>query len=399
MSDPNNIRPIVPVSPTQALRPASAPPPPSKERSKRARSQTIIFLNFLMTSLFLGTLAAGAGLYFGKMMFEAEGPSNVNRSFLVRDGAGLSTIASDLEKAGLITDSRVFRIASDTILGDDTLKAGEYDIKAGASMRDIMELLQSGKSILMSFTAPEGLTVYQIFERLRNNEELEGELPEVLPPEGSLLPNTYKFSRGTTRIEIIDQMISAQQRAVDRLWQRRVSDLPLESKEEMVILASIVEKETGKGNERPLVAGVFINRLKKGMRLQSDPTIIYGIFGGEGKPSDRPIYRSDIDRKTEYNTYQINGLPPTPIANPGLQAMEAVINPSRTNHLFFVADGTGGHAFAETLAEHNRNVARWRKIEADRKKAAEEAARKAAEEAKQQNEGAASSSKGDRATN
>lgn len=375
MSDDNSNnesrRPIIPVSPTQALTPQKAPQPPKRVRSKRARSQTVIFLNFLMTSLFLATLAAGGALYLGKILFEREGPLKQNTSFVVRDGASLGSIANDLESAGLVTDSRIFRHASNVLLDGDSLKAGEYEIKAGSSMRDIMVLLQSGKSILYSFTAPEGLTVFQIFERLRNDEDLTGDLPEELPPEGSLLPNTYKYSRGTTRQEIVDQMIAAQTRAVDRLWARRVDNLPIETKEEMVILASIVEKETGQADERPLVAGVFINRLNKGMRLQSDPTIIYGIFGGEGKPSGRPIYQSDLDKKTEYNTYQIDRLPPTPIANPGLQAMEAVINPSRTEDLFFVADGTGGHAFAKTLAEHNANVAAWRKIEAERRKAAE----------------------------
>lgn len=375
MSDDNSNneskRPIIPVSPTQALKPQKAPQPPKRVRSKRARSQTVIFLNFLMTSLFVATLAAGGALYLGKILFEREGPSKQNTSFVVRGGASLGSIANDLESAGLVTDSRIFRHASSVLLDGDSLKAGEYEIKAGSSMRDIMALLQSGKSILYSFTAPEGLTVFQIFERLKNDEDLTGDLPEELPAEGSLLPNTYKYSRGTTRQEIIDQMLAAQTRAVDRLWARRVDNLPIETKEEMVILASIVEKETGQADERPLVAGVFINRLNKGMRLQSDPTIIYGIFGGEGKPSGRPIYQSDLDKKTEYNTYQIDRLPPTPIANPGLQAMEAVINPSRTEDLFFVADGTGGHAFAKTLAEHNANVAAWRKIEAERRKAAE----------------------------
>lgn len=375
MSDDNSNneskRPIIPVSPTQALKPQKAPQPPKRVRSKRARSQTVIFLNFLMTSLFVATLAAGGVLYLGKILFEREGPSKQNTSFVVRGGASLGSIANDLESAGLVTDSRIFRHASSVLLDGDSLKAGEYEIKAGSSMREIMALLQSGKSILYSFTAPEGLTVFQIFERLKNDEDLTGDLPEELPAEGSLLPNTYKYSRGTTRQEIIDQMIAAQTRAVDRLWARRVDNLPIETKEEMVILASIVEKETGQADERPLVAGVFINRLNKGMRLQSDPTIIYGIFGGEGKPSGRPIYQSDLNKKTEYNTYQIDRLPPTPIANPGLQAMEAVINPSRTEDLFFVADGTGGHAFAKTLAEHNANVAAWRKIEAERRKAAE----------------------------
>lgn len=376
-NDHGRSRPIIPVSPTQALEPQKVPEPPKKKRSKRARSQTIIFLNFLMTMLFVVTIIAGGALYLGKVLFEQEGPLKQTTSFAVRDGAGLATIANDLERSGLVSDARIFRYASSAVLKGDTLKAGEYEIKAGSSMRQIMDILQSGKAILYSFTAPEGLTVFQIFDRLKANEDLTGDLPEVLPAEGSLLPNTYNFSRGTSRAEIIAQMTLAQERAVDRLWSRRVADLPIETKEEMVILASIVEKETAKADERPRVAGVFVNRLNKGMRLQSDPTIIYGIFGGEGKPSGRPIYRSDLDKKTDYNTYQIDRLPPTPIANPGLQAMEAVINPSRTEDLFFVADGTGGHAFAVTLKEHNQNVARWRKIEAEKKKAAEAAAKEA----------------------
>ncbi len=381
-NDQGRSRPIIPVSPTQALKPQKVPEPPKKVRSKRARSQTVVFLNFLMTMLFVITILAGGTLYFGKVLFEQKGPLKHTTSFVVRDGAGLATIANDLERSGLVTDARIFRYASSAILNGDSLKAGEYEIKAGSSMRQIMEILQSGKAILYSFTAPEGLTVFQIFERLKESEDLTGDLPEDLPEEGSLLPNTYNFSRGTTRAEIIAQMTTAQVRAVERIWARRVADLPIETKEEMVTLASIVEKETGKADERPRVAGVFVNRLNKGMRLQSDPTIIYGIFGGEGKPSGRPIYRSDLDKKTEYNTYQIDGLPPTPIANPGLKAMEAVINPSRTEDLYFVADGTGGHAFATTLKEHNENVARWRKIEAARKKAAEAVAK---EEEKSEN--------------
>ena len=177
------------------------------------------------------------------------------------------------------------------------------------------------------------------------------------------MPDTYKFTRGTTRQQILDQMRRSQDRAVEEIWARRSPDLPIDTPEELVTLASIVEKETGKADERPRVAAVFINRLRDGMRLQSDPTIIYGVFGGAGKPPDRPILQSDLDKPTPYNTYQVSGLPPTPIANPGRAALEAVANPSRTEELYFVADGTGGHAFAATLEEHNRNVARWREVE------------------------------------
>lgn len=233
-------------------------------------------------------------------------------------------------------------------------------------MKEIMELLKSGKSILYSVSLPEGLTVKQIFQKLSEDPVLEGELPSALPSEGSLRPDTYMFSRGTKRAEIIQKMGAAQQKLIDQIWETRDPDLPIQTKEEFVALASIVEKETGQADERGHVASVFVNRLNKGMRLQSDPTIIYGLFGGDGKPSDRPIYQSDLKKNTPYNTYIIKGLPPTAIANPGRAALEAVANPLKTNDLYFVADGSGGHVFAATLEEHNANVRRWRKIEADK---------------------------------
>lgn len=361
--------PIVPVSPSQALKPERAPQPP--KRSRRARNQVVVFLNFML-SMVIFVLIIGVGIFwYGKTEFEGRGPLDRTTDFMVREGAGLNQIAAGLERQGIISDQRIFSLGAKSVLGDDTLKAGEYEIKAGSSMREIVSLMQSGKSILHAFTVPEGQTVVQVFNRLREAPVLEGDLPDEMPPEGALLPETYKFSRGTTRLEILEQMEKAQTRALEQIWARRASDLPLETPEELVILASIVEKETARADERPRVAGVFINRLNLGMRLQSDPTIIYGLFGGEGKPADRPIYRSDIDKPTPYNTYVIDALPPTPIANPGREAMEAVANPSRTKDLYFVADGTGGHAFAETLDEHNSNVARWRRIEAERKKAAE----------------------------
>lgn len=366
--------PIVPVSPSQALKPEKAPQPP--KRSRRARNQVVVFLNFIL-SLIIFIAIIGIGVFwYGKTEFEGRGPLDQTTDFMVRDGAALNQIAAGLERQGIITNQRIFSIGAKGVLGADTLKAGEYEIKAQSSMLEIVELMQSGKSILHSFTVPEGQTVQQVFDRLKSDEMLVGDLPAQMPAEGALLPETYKFSRGTTRLEIIEQMAKAQTRVLEQVWARRAPDLPIESPEELVILASIVEKETARADERPRVAGVFINRLNQGIRLQSDPTIIYGLFGGAGKPSDRPIYKSDIDKPTAYNTYVINGLPPTPIANPGREAMEAVANPSRTKDLYFVADGTGGHAFAETLNDHNNNVARWRRLEAEREKAvaAEEAA-------------------------
>lgn len=364
--------PIIPPSSRHALKPEQVPQPP--KRSDRARSQFVVFLNFMMSLVVFLALAAAGAVYFGTLKFKEPGPLTANTNVLIREGASVSEIANILELRDVISNKLVFQLGVQAYMPDDWLKAGEYEIKAGASMRDVMELLRSGKSILHSVTLAEGLTVEQIFYRLGNDSNLTGELPDTLPPEGSLQPNTYKFTRGTTRKEVIAQMSSLQQETVDQIWVRRRPGLPIETKEEFVTLASIVEKETGRADERSLVASVFLNRLERGMRLQSDPTIIYGLFGGAGKPQGRPIYKSDISRPTPYNTYVIDGLPPSPIANPGRAALEAVANPSQTNFLFFVADGTGGHVFAETLDQHNANVRRWRRIEAERAEKAENSA-------------------------
>ncbi|SIP93516.1 UPF0755 protein [Rhizobium sp. RU20A] len=368
---------IIPKSANEALRPEKVPEP--KRRSRKARSQVVIFLNFVMSVIVFGALIGAGAVYYALHTYEAPGPLAANSNFIVRNGAGMSEIANGLERSGIISDSRVFRFVSEAYLDSETLKAGEYEIKARSSMQDVMQLLKSGKSILYSVSLPEGLTVKQMFKRLADDPILEGDLPKELPVEGSLRPDTYKFSRGTKRAEIVEQMKNAQTALVEQIWARRDRDLPVETLEEFVTLASIVEKETGRADERSRVASVFINRLEKGMRIQSDPTVIYGIFGGDGKPADRPIYKSDLDKQTPYNTYVIKGLPPTPIANPGRAALEAVANPSRTEELYFVADGTGGHVFATSLDEHNANVRRWRKIEAER----------AAEAAKAEAEGAA----------
>jgi len=358
--------PFVPKSASEALRPEKVSPPP--RRSRRARSQVVIFANFVMTTLVLVALVALAAFYFGRMEFTRPGPLDQTTTFMVQKGSGVTEIANDLERRKIISDARVFRLATVAYMRDDTLKAGEYEVKAHASMQEVMDLLRSGKSILYSLTIPEGLTVRQIFDRLGADPVLTGDLPEKLPPEGTLWPETYKFTRGASRQEILDKMKAADKRIVDEIWSHRDPDLAIENKQDFVTLASIVEKETGKADERSLVASVFLNRLEKGMRLQSDPTVIYGVFGGEGKPADRPLYQSDLDKKSPYNTYQNAGLPPTPIANPGRAALEAVANPSKTDDLYFVADGTGGHVFAATLKEHNANVRRWREIQAAREK-------------------------------
>ncbi len=357
--------PFIPKSPKEALRPERAPAPP--KRSRKSRSQIVVFLNFLMSMLVLVTVGAVAAVYFTLAQFDARGPLTADTNFVVKPGFGISDIATGLERNNIITDARIFRYVTMTQMhSGETMKAGEYAIKAGSSMKEIMELLKSGKSILYSVTLPEGLTTKQIFARLAEDPMLEGPLPATLPAEGSLHPNTYKFTRGTERLQIVRQMQDAQTRLVDEIWNRRRAGLPVATKEELVTLASIVEKETGLADERPHVAAVFVNRLNTSMRLQSDPTIIYGLFGGDGKPADRPIYKSDLEKQTPYNTYLIDGLPPTPIANPGQAALEAVANPMPSEDLYFVADGTGGHVFAATLEEHNENVRRWRKIQSEK---------------------------------
>jgi len=352
-------------SPAEAIKPKEVPPAP--KRSKQSKNQILVFLNFLMSCLVLIVLVACLASFLGNQKFEADGPLEAAQTVVIKEGSGVNTITNQLISEGVIDGEAfgglIFRNWVKVYRAQKSMKTGEYLIPAGASMREVMDTIRSGKGILHKVSIPEGLTVFQVFERLLKNEILEGGLPKELPAEGSLMPDTYPFQRGATREDVLKRMIEAQDKFLTSVWEKRIDGLPISTPEEMVILASIVEKETGKADERPRVASVFINRLNRGMKLQSDPTIIYGIFGGKGKPKDRPIYRSDIEKPTDYNTYTIPALPPGPIANPGRAALEAVANPSRTDDLFFVANGTGGHVFAKTLDEHNENVARWRAIE------------------------------------
>ena len=291
--------------------------------------------------------------------------------FQVPKGSGLSSIAGRLEKEGLIKSAFIFKLVTKLRGNEAKFKAGEFTLKSPVSMRKTYEALAEGKAVLYPFTAPEGLTSAQIIRAMRANEALTGEIGGV-PAEGTLLPETYMVPRAMDRAELIAKMQRAQTELIDKLWEARQEDLPITTKQEAIILASVVEKETGVGGERDIVAGVFINRLRRGMRLQSDPTIIYGVSKGEPlfnkKGQRRTLYRSEIDRKTDWNTYQIDGLPKTPICNPGAKAIAAVLNPAKTDYLFFVADGSGGHVFAKTVAQHNRNVKNWRKIERKRQR-------------------------------
>lgn len=361
-----------------------------RTKIKKKQNGFIQILNAFLTLVVIGMVVSIGLVYFGLTKFHEPGQIAKDTVFVVPEGAGLNAIAGKLEDEKIIDNRYVFRFGAIATDINGGLKRGEYLLPADASMRKILDTLIEGRPIQYSVTLPEGLTSWQIVERLRASVDLTGELLEV-PAEGTLLPDTYSFERGSFRATIIEEMTKAHDVAVEEIWATRQPDLPIKTVEEMVILASIVEKETGLASERPEVAAVFVNRLNKGMRLQSDPTIIYGINNGKG-PLGRGLKRSEIDAKTDYNTYQIDGLPIGPISNPGIDSLKAVANPAETDALFFVADGTGGHAFAVTYDEHQKNVAAWRKIEQERAKAAEEAAKKAEEEAKAAEEAAAAAS-------
>ncbi|MBO6757060.1 MAG: endolytic transglycosylase MltG [Roseibium sp.] len=371
---------IKPKSPREALQPEPAPAPPP--RSRHVRNPFVILVNMVISLAVFALAAVGAALYFGKQKFEEPGPLTSEQTVVVSAGAGLSGITDRLAARGIIKDTwfddLVFNLGVRFYKNATRLKAGEYAFAPGVSMHEVMSDLVEGNAVIHSVTIPEGWTTAQVLERIRAHPVLTGEIVEV-PGEGELLPETYTFNRGTARQEVLDQMTAAQEKLLAEVWDRRVSDLPIQSPEELVILASIVEKETARADERPRVAGVFVNRLNRGMRLQSDPTILYGLFGGEAWLTDRSaITQSQLRAENAYNTYQIDALPPGPIGNPGRAAMEAVANPSRTRDLFFVADGTGGHVFAETYEQHQVNVRKWREIERERRQAERD---RAAEEA------------------
>jgi UPF0755 protein len=341
----------------EALQPALPPGPPEPPRDRGGfLAKLSAFLTFLLVLAAIG----GGGYVYAQRLVSGPGPLAEDKVVFIPAGSSSTEIAQRLQQEGVIDHPLVFEVLNVLSLGSG-LKAGEYQFKQHASLKDVRDILVEGKSILHSITIPEGLTSEQIVQRLREKEELAGEIKSI-PREGSLLPDTYRFPRGYGRDRLIAQMERAQRQVLNEVWSRRSPDLPLKSPTELLILASIVEKETGRADERTRVASVFVNRLNRGMRLESDPTIIYGIVGGRGSLG-RPILASEIRQATPYNTYVINGLPPGPIANPGRASIEASANPSRTRDIFFVADGTGGHAFAETLEQHNRNVARWRQIE------------------------------------
>lgn len=342
------------------------------KRRRRRPSSLLQILNGVLALAILAIALVVAVVLYGVSRFYAEGPLAEDAVFLVERGSGLTGTANALVDAGVIDNSWIFRFGGVALKKQDQIKAGEFRIAARSSMADVLREITEGRPILHQVTIPEGFTSWQVVERLRAADDLAGDIDSV-PAEGSLLPNTYSYQRGDDRQSILDAMAAGFQSALAEVWEGRDPDLPISTAQELVILASIVEKETGVAAERPQVASVLVNRLERGMRLQSDPTTIYGITGGEGALG-RGLRQSEIVGETPYNTYVIAGLPPGPIANPGIASLRAAANPAATDHLYFVADGSGGHAFAETYAEHRRNVAQWRRIEAERAEAAEAAA-------------------------
>jgi len=354
---------LAPRSPREALEPDRVEMP--TRRSRRARHPLVVAGNAVMSLFLILAVAAAYLLYLGKQRFEAPGPLQQDRIVQIPRGSGIRDIGDLLTRDGVIDQPWVFIGGVLLLKAHEGLKAGEYQFKAHASLSDVVSTISEGKVVIHQISIPEGLTSEQIVGRLMDDDVLTGNIDEI-PAEGSMLPDTYNFARGMTRGQLILHMQHAQQRLLKEIWDRRAPDLPLKTAEQLVILASLIEKETAKPDERTRIAAVFVNRLKQRMRLQSDPTIIYGLVGGKGTLG-RPIMKSEIDQPTPYNTYQIDGLPPGPITNPGRASLEAAANPARTRDLYFVADGNGGHVFAETYEQHQKNVQRLRQLEAAQK--------------------------------
>ena len=329
-------------------------------RPRRGRRLKQLLGTMTLSLLLLIGLAVG-GFYYGLSLIDQPGPSQIETSVVIARGTPVAAIATQLQAAGVIEQAGLFALTVRLFGRAQPLRAGEFAFPPRVSVRESMVILQSGAAVVRRLTIPEGLTTTQVLALVAAADGLSGALPES-PGEGLLLPETYHFSLEGSRAEIIERMRQDMAGVLAALWLQRAPDLPLVTPEEALILASIVEKETGLDGERPRIAAVFINRLRRGMRLQSDPTVAYGL-AGDGQPLERALTRADLRTQHPYNTYQIDGLPPGPIANPGRSSIEAVLIPAESKDLYFVADGSGGHAFATNLKEHNRNVAKWRRIE------------------------------------
>src|SRR6266702_2920409 len=346
-------------SPRAALEPENVPEP--KRPSRRARHPLVMIGNAIFSIILILAIGAAVAYQYGKPRIETAGPLDRDKIVNIPKGLGLREIADLLARENVIDQPMVFISSVLVLKAKDELKFGEYKFTKQITLRETIDVIVEGKVIQHAFTIPEGLTSEQIVARLAEVDFLAGNIREI-PKEGTLLPETYNFPRGTTREQAIQRMQQAHGRVLKEIWDRRSSDIPVKTPEALVTLASIVEKETGRADERSRVAAVFNNRIRQRMKLQSDPTIIYGLVGGKGTLG-RPIMRSEIEQQTPYNTYVIEGLPPGPIANPGRASLEAAANPARTRDLFFVADGTGGHAFTATYDQHQKNVAKLRTME------------------------------------
>src|SRR5215217_726734 len=322
-------------------------------RRRRSSNGFVDILNGLLTLLVIGIVVVGGGFFYVASQYYGDGPASEQKTFRVESGSTLTTTANRLEEQGLISNALIFSQFGSRVERNIIIKAGDFNLPAGASMADILKELTEGDPIRYAVTIPEGWTAWEVIQRLNGSGDLIGEV-STLPAEGSILPGSYDYIPGDTRQSVLDKMQAAMTAQLAAVWEGRQADLPIDTPEQLLVLASIVEKETGVATERPQVAAVFVNRLREGMRLQSDPTIIYGITKGQSTLG-RGLRRSEIEAQTPYNTYQIDGLPPTPIANPGVEALQAVANPDSHEYLYFVAKGATpdqGHVFAATYKEH-----------------------------------------------
>ncbi|MDC1243512.1 endolytic transglycosylase MltG [Amylibacter sp.] len=326
-----------------------------------ARHIAANFVNFLIICF---VVLAGS-IYWAKNLYQSDGPLKSDVNFEVKKGDRFRMISADLEKLGIIKNDVIFNVWARYLEQDDKLKFGNYLIPSGSSMQQVISLITSGKGINEKITFPEGFTSYQIVERLKANSNLTGDIV-ILPVEGSLAPNTYSYQNGDSRIGILKIMSDTQNETLEKAWKLRSKDLPFRNKKEAIIIASIIEKETSQVKEMKLISGVIMNRLKSGIPLGMDSTIVYDFTNGNPQ-NMRSIRQSDLDKNSRYNTRKFTGLPPTAIGNPGKLAIEAALNPQKTDFLYFVADGSGGHVFSRTLKEHNINVVKWRKIERAKK--------------------------------
>lgn len=322
------------------------------------------FLGWLTALGLTALIILGGLIAFASIQFKKPGPHQEKHYVVVMPGSSVTAIAKQLNDEGVINSKAafIFPLVTRVQSRPMTLKAGEYLITPGMSAGDIMQKMADGRTVQRQITIPEGLTSLEIIGLLNNIDAISGEKIEVTPEEGTILPESFAYSRYHTRQELLERMEKDMSALVDELWADKADDLPFDTKEEAVTLASIIEKETGVASERKMVAGVFINRLRMGMPLQTDPTVIYALTEGKSK-LNRPLYTKDLKKDHPYNTYLNVGLPPGPIANPGRASLEAALNPAKHDYIYFVADGSGGHAFAKTLDEHNNNVANWRKIQ------------------------------------